>query len=720
MSHHSRTIPTFTSSMTKRKIQSQLRRFSRRKSKRFGSTILWVSICMLAVLLAICAAPTRVIPTWAHSLKSGPGDVKANRSHEDLRKTVTGLAPEIVPSWYSAESAGQANAPMQCCGKKPAFSDPAYSSVFTGQVAVTTNFSGLGAGFVLEVIDLKNQSTAPLNTGPPTYNPAIYHGPAATPWTLSKLGTIFGLTLDDQGNIYTTATTAYDTDVFPAGATGGEIYKIDGVTGAITIFQTLPNTGHVGLGNINYDCVHRNFYVTNPDDGLIYRLDMSGAVLSTWDHGTNLPTATPASPAIPDTPSVAFTQRGRLAWGIQANGGRLYYAEWPKAGQNTEVWSVGLLANGDFTGPARREISIPPLTGVGAMPVADMSFGVTGTMFLAERSMVSESDSDAHKSRALEYTLVSGTWTLLNPSKFQFNVSVPSLKLSSAGGVDPDLGPSGRIWFMGDALHFGNGNPNMVYGLEGVPPTGGDITNSILIALSGLGDFHKYELGDVEIPCPEGLVEPQTCAVKSDEISCKKDGSGGYLFTFTVTNNTGKPVTDVLLTPPLNSNFSITPQHPPLPGGVLPNGQSASFQVTINGGQPGKQVCFSVTLMTEDGPCCTVEVCPVLPDCCAVAKNVSIKCNPNGSYSYVLSIVNTSANTIQHIYLYPPAGVTMTPSYFAVTLAPGATFQTPITITGAHAGSFCFRLSLHTEGMKECCSGDQCVTLPSCSSYPSQ
>ena len=70
--------------------------------------------------------------------------------------------------------------------------------------------------------------------------------------------------------------------------------------------------------------------------------------------------------------------------------------------------------------------------------------------------------------------------------------------------------------------------------------------------------------------------------------------------------------------------------------------------------------------MTQDGPCCTVEVCPVLPDCCAVATNVSVKCSSNGSYSYVLSIVNTSQNTIQHIYLYPPAGVTMTPNYFAV------------------------------------------------------
>lgn len=710
MSHASHTAHISNNSIAMRR-EPQSRRLSRRNPRRF-STIFGLSVCMLAVILAICAAPTR----WAHGVKSQPGGVEAGGRNGVLPVTGTDRRPEIIPSSYFPESVVQGNIPTECCGKKPAFSDPAYSSVFTGQVAITTNFATSGNGFVLEVIDLKNQSTAPINTGPPTYNPAIYHGPAATPWTLTRLGTIFGLTLDSQGNIYTTATTAYNTDLFPAGATGGEIYRIDSVTGAITVFQTLPNTGHVGLGNINYDCTHRNFYVTNPDNGLIYRLDTTGAILSTFDHGANLPTATPSSAAIPDIPTQPFTPRGRLAWGIQENNGRLYYAEWPRVAQNTEVWSVGLLPNGDFTGSARREISIPPLTGTNAMPVSDISFSPTGTMLLAERTMTDETTSNAHQSRALEYTLVSGTWTLLNPAKFKFNVGVASLQNSSAGGVDPDFGPNGRYWFMGDAIHFGN--PDLIYGLEGVPATGGDITNSVLIALSGAADFHKYELGDVEIPCPDEVGQPRTCAIKSDEISCKKDGTGGYVFTFTVTNNTGKPVTNVLLTPPLNSNFSITPQNPPLPGGVLLNGQSVTLTVTITGGQPGQKVCFPVTLIAQDGPCCTVEVCVVLPDCCAVATNVSVKCNPNGSYSYVFSIVNTSANTIQHIYLYSPAGVTMTPNYFAVSLAPGATFQTPpITITGAHAGSFCFRLSLHTEGMKECCSGDQCVTLPDCKPY---
>jgi uncharacterized repeat protein (TIGR01451 family) len=208
-----------------------------------------------------------------------------------------------------------------------------------------------------------------------------------------------------------------------------------------------------------------------------------------------------------------------------------------------------------------------------------------------------------------------------------------------------------------------------------------------------------------------------SCEVKTKDIACKADGTGGYLYTFTVTNNTGLPVTNLLVTPPSNSNFSITPQMPPLPNGVLPNGQSATLTVTITGGKPGQKVCFTVTLMTKDGPCCTVEVCTALPDCCATAIEGKLKCDQNGSYTYLLSIVNTSPNTVKHIYLYPPTGVTMTPSYFSVSLSPGATFQMPVTITGAKPGKLCFRISLHTEGMKECCSIEQCISLPECSGH---
>lgn len=691
--------------------QTQSRRRDRAGHSRSSFAIRVLSFCTLAIVLAICAAPTRVIPTSARGLEQ-PGGVQARRGNVVVPGTATGL-DDIAPSSHSQEHPMEGT--TQCCGKKPAFSDPAYASVFKGQVAVTTNFSGQGGGFVLEVIDLTNQST--LNTGPPAFNPAIYHGPAATPWTQSKLGTIFGLTLDNNGNIYTTATTAYNTDVFPAGATGGEIYKIDGVTGAISIFQTLPNPGHVGLGNINFDCAHKNFYVTNPDDGLIYRLDTNGVVLSTWDQGANLPSATPssaASAAIPDIPAQPFTPRGRLAWGVQANGTRLYYAEWPKPGQNTEIWSVGLLPNGDFTGPAKREISIPPLTGANAMPVADISFGPAGTMFLAERSMNSETSSGAHQSRALEYTLVSGTWTLLNANKFLFNPNYPR---SSAGGVDADFSPNGRIWWMGDAIHYGN--PDYIYGIEGVPATGGDITNSVLIALSGTSVVHKTELGDVEIPCPDEVVQQPSCPVKTDEIACKTDGTGGYSYTFTVTNNTGHVVTDVLLTPKTNSGITINPQQQPLPPGGIAIGATFTGHATISGGKGSDKACFTVTLMTKDGECCTTEVCLVLPDCCGIAKDETIECNGDGTYTYVFTIVNTGPNTIEHIYLNPQAGSTMSQTYFSVSLKPGDTFTGKVTIKGAKPGRYCFGISLHTAGMKDCCSGEHCLILPECQlKYP--
>jgi uncharacterized repeat protein (TIGR01451 family) len=206
-----------------------------------------------------------------------------------------------------------------------------------------------------------------------------------------------------------------------------------------------------------------------------------------------------------------------------------------------------------------------------------------------------------------------------------------------------------------------------------------------------------------------------TCGVKTDEISCKSDGTGGYLYTFTVTNNTGHVVTDVLLTPAPNSGITINPRQPSLPPGGIAVGASLTLSASINGGKPEQPACFDVTLMTKDGDCCTTRVCPVLPECCAVAKEESIECNRDGTFTYTLSIVNTGLKTIEHIYLYPPAGVTMTPNYFSVSLKPGDTFTTKVLIKGARPGDkLCFGISLHTANMENCCQGQQCIVLPAC------
>lgn len=205
-----------------------------------------------------------------------------------------------------------------------------------------------------------------------------------------------------------------------------------------------------------------------------------------------------------------------------------------------------------------------------------------------------------------------------------------------------------------------------------------------------------------------------SCGVKTDEISCKTDGSGGYSYTFTVTNNTGHVVTDVLLTPKPGSGIKIYPQQPQLPPGGIAIGASLTFHVSLSGGKPGDKACFTVTLMTQDGECCTTEVCVVLPDCCGIAKDETIECNGDGTYTYVFSIVNTGPNTIEHIYLNPQAGSTMSQTYFPVSLKPGDTFTGKVTIKGAKPGRYCFGISLHTAAMKDCCSGEHCLILPEC------
>lgn len=399
----------------------------------------------------------------------------------------------------------------QCTGKTPAYDDPVYASTFTGQVAVATCFAAQSSDPVLVVIDLKNQASAPLDTSwdatssPPT---AFYH---AASWTKANLGNVFGLTLDNGGNIYLTATSSFSGDTFgPAGA--GGIYRIDASSGAVTAFATLANTG-ASLGNIHYDATYDSFYVTNLDDGLIVRLDHppgngTATVLGQWDHGANLPSSTPPSAAIPDDPAQPFTPLGRRVWGVHSVSGRLYYSVWwehqgaPDPAHANEIWSVALEAAGGFVvGTARLEVSLPPLPGgTYSNPVSDINFGPAGKMLLAERSMGDLTTPSAHLSRGLEYFLSAGAWM---PSPIVFEVSQAFPPGSTAGGVDQDFASGGRIWFSGDALHLGS--PDNIYGLQGLPASGGDTTNSILIDLNGdVAEQNKTEIGDVAISCPIG------------------------------------------------------------------------------------------------------------------------------------------------------------------------------------------------------------------------
>jgi hypothetical protein len=206
------------------------------------------------------------------------------------------------------------------------------------------------------------------------------------------------------------------------------------------------------------------------------------------------------------------------------------------------------------------------------------------------------------------------------------------------------------------------------------------------------------------------------CAqVVTREVACKADGAGGYVYTFSLTNNSGRDVNQILLTPRAGSTFTLSQQVFNL-STPLPSGQSTTLSVNIGNVKPGEPVCFLATLMSEDGPCCTVEVCPVLPDCCAriVRESLVPAPGPPGTFDYTFTIANQTPSLVEHIYLTPPAGVTVTPDYLPVSIpANGGTLTRTVRITGATPGAtLCFRISLHTRGMQQCCSLEQCIKIP--------
>ena len=276
------------------------------------------------------------------------------------------------------------------CAVRPSYLDPNFSQVFgSGPVAVQTASPNIFQANVLTVFDLSNANTAPVDSW---WSLGRYSDPD---WNQNNLGSIFGLALDDDGDIFVTSTRSWNSD-WPGIGGWGAIYRIDRYTGDITVFATLPNTNS-GLGSITWDCEHQVFFVTNMEDGLIYQLDTNGNVLSTFD------------PALPWNGAAGPVALGDRPWAVEVHAGRLYFSMWNEhidSGTNAssnEIWSVELDASGTPVGVEELEITIPSFQSTNwSSPVSDIRFSPRGTMLLAERSQTSFEPS-AHRARLLEY-----------------------------------------------------------------------------------------------------------------------------------------------------------------------------------------------------------------------------------------------------------------------------------------------------------------------------
>jgi hypothetical protein len=452
---------------------------------------------------------------------------------------------------------------------------------------------------MLTVFDLTGIGAQPFNTAFPI---GRYNHPS---WTAANLGSILGLAIDEEGNIFVTASQTWNIDV--AGPSGwGAVYRIDAYSAAISTFAVLP-TASSSLGSITYDCEHGQFFVSSFEDGLIYRLDYStGAILDTFDHGTPW-NGNPGPVALGDRP-----------FGLEVNGEHLYYGLWNEdmnnaSAANNEIWSVKLDASGAPIPAAEQlEITLTDHYTDGnyafSSPVADIDFSPEGTLVLGERTQAGVTNMSAHQARVLEYECTLDGWVL---TSHVFNVGV--IPQSAAGGVDAK---NSRVWASGDGLHIGGGDN--IYGFQGLPATGGSVVDSWLIDYNdNLAIQDKTLLGDLVVT--RVAEEPAPVAdcpvVQVLNVEC------GTFFapfefdlSFGVSNmDSTHTITSVTMTPPTGD--TLTPDHVTM---AVPPLHSWPFDSVLTGAAQGSTVCIDFEITFSNGAVCDETICIDLPMCIIV------------------------------------------------------------------------------------------------------
>ena len=643
-----------------------------------------------------------------------------------------------------------------CTQTKPKLiNDAAYASF--SRVAVMTaaghDFSNPAADPSVTVFNLgANPCAAPAGAYcTTTTSPLKFTRPD---WSRQSLGTVFGMTLDQAGNIYVGHTSIYFNFLTqfgsvatgcpgPAINTGGTVYKINGNTGVPCVLTNLPNAGVAGvapgLGNMCYDPVVAQLYITNFEDGRIYRVSAAtGAILSTYNHcsGAVLAGGAPDPNDVPGVPA-AF---GCLTWGVKQNAGRLYYGVWSQdmansSGPPNTVWSVALGPAGDFVpGSAQLEITPPPLAGQGMnMPISDISFSPDCRMLIAERTMSGMFNSSAHLSRVMEYQRTLTGWALTTANtnvEPAFSVTSPNGGLpigvhfthaNAAGGVDYDhavLTPAAScnrgIYATADALLFSN---STIYGFAGLLRNGAGVPQSSPpdnFATTAMWDYNgnvafgdKMKQGDISVTCPSGCLQ-----VVSQAIRCT--GGNQAIWTVTFQNNGTSSITNV------SYASTVGPVAPASQTVSVPPGGTWSVSLTLTGYPAGGVFPVRISVGSAQGEVvCAVQKCVQVPRCnCIDWNTTAVTCLSNGQVQVSGTLTNLFGPSLQALQITGlPLGVTASPAITAITPVPfGSTAPFTFTLSGAPSGGqVCFTLTAKTSlELGEQCSVPICVQIPRC------
>jgi hypothetical protein len=448
-----------------------------------------------------------------------------------------------------------------------------------------------------QIFDAGNNLSAPLgqNWQPTFYipsDPNIY-----AQWEGTYMGDVFGIAIDDQKNAYFAASCSFSP--FNSGSAGsGGVYKMNADDWSISTFITTGNGNNqipnqnVGLGNICFDKWHNQLLITNFEDGKIYRYDMQGNFLSSFD------------PFNTDDGSAGLPGLNEAIWGINVFGAdatnvRVYFSRW---GDDTpiSVWSIDLDSNGEFIGEESFCLNIPNSNT--DIPISDITFSADGKMYVCENTIKKYTEFNffenmAHQSMVFEYSLIGDSW-IKTQNYFVGNYSI---NRNSTGGValgnrqtKNGIECEGLVWTTGDALKFNGQNINefdteTVYGVAGMPINGNTeenvITTSIYIDTDLFGDGglgeKKFFMGDIEIyrdPNSQSAltISPNTTICNGESIQLNISGGSNYEWSPALTlddSNSANPIA----TPTENTTYTVTGE-----GGECGGGGTASVTINID------------------------------------------------------------------------------------------------------------------------------------------
>jgi len=222
-----------------------------------------------------------------------------------------------------------------------------------------------------------------------------------------------------------------------------------------------------------------------------------------------------------------------------------------------------------------------------------------------------------------------------------------------------------------------------------------------------------WEAPDDGVIC-EGSCEPtpptSACAtVKAEALSCSS-GAGEYAVELSLTNESGTPITQVLM-----PDAQVSPHVVTFPSPLQP-GASATFAVTLTGMHQGAMFCFDVGTIDEASQeCCSTELCVEVPGCCFSTGEERMSCWSDGAFQYEMDLTNRTTSSIEHVFVSPPPGVVASPEYMDIPSTPpgGSAHVGPIVFSGVAPGEeVCFTIGIHDHEMRECCTEEVCVTAP--------